>query len=104
MLRCAVVPRRRRRASRLRANVLEVLADEGYIRGFTQVDQKDGQSEIEIELKYTSGQPAIREIKRVSKPGRRVYSAAKGHPDRRQRPGRCHPLDAEGRDVGLACA
>lgn len=67
-------------ASRLRANVLEVLTDEGYIRGFTQIEQKGGQPEIEIELKYASGQPAIREIKRVSKPGRRVYSAAKDIP------------------------
>ena len=67
-------------ASKLRVNVLEVLQDEGYIRGYTQVEQKGGQAEIEIELKYHNGQPAIREIKRVSKPGRRVYSGAKDIP------------------------
>jgi small subunit ribosomal protein S8 len=60
-------------ASGLRVRVLEVLTDEGYIRGYTRVDHKDGKSELEIELKYHEGQPAIREIKRVSKPGRRVY-------------------------------
>lgn len=60
-------------ASGLRVRVLEVLTDEGYIRGYTCVDHKDGKSELEIELKYHDGQPAIREIKRVSKPGRRVY-------------------------------
>ena len=67
-------------ASKLRVNVLEVLQDEGYIRGYTQVEQKGGQADIEIELKYPNGQPAIREIKRVSKPGRRVYSGAKDIP------------------------
>ena len=61
-------------ASNLRVRVLDVLAEEGYIRGYTRVDHKQGGSEIEIELKYTNGQPAIREIERVSKPGRRVYS------------------------------
>ena len=61
-------------ASNLRARVLDVLAEEGYIRGYTRVDHKAGSSELEIELKYTNGQPAIREIERVSKPGRRVYS------------------------------
>jgi small subunit ribosomal protein S8 len=61
-------------ASNLRARVLDVLAEEGYIRGYTRVDRKQGISEIEIELKYNNGQPAIREIERVSKPGRRVYS------------------------------
>ena len=61
-------------ASNLRARVLDVLAEEGYIRGYTRTDHKAGLSELEIELKYTNGQPAIREIERVSKPGRRVYS------------------------------
>ena len=61
-------------ASNLRARVLDVLAEEGYIRGYTRVDHKSGASEIEIELKYNNGMPAIREIQRVSKPGRRVYS------------------------------
>ncbi len=61
-------------ASNLRARVLDVLAEEGYIRGYTRVDHKSGASELEIELKYNNGMPAIREIQRVSKPGRRVYS------------------------------
>ena len=65
-------------ASKLRARVLDVLVDEGYIRGYARVDhKKTGQSEFEIELKYANGQPAIREIKRVSKPGRRVYKAVR---------------------------
>jgi small subunit ribosomal protein S8 len=64
-------------ASNLRARVLDVLADEGYIRGYTRVEHKGGKAELEIELKYANGQPAIREISRVSKPGRRVYSAVK---------------------------
>jgi small subunit ribosomal protein S8 len=64
-------------ASNLRARVLDVLAEEGYIRGYTRVDHKGGLSELEIELKYASGQPAIREIQRVSTPGRRVYSPVK---------------------------
>jgi small subunit ribosomal protein S8 len=67
-------------ASNLRAHVLDVLAEEGYIRGYTRVDHKNGQSELEIELKYLNGQPAIRRIKRVSKPGRRVYSQLKDLP------------------------
>ncbi|MGI9524746.1 MAG: 30S ribosomal protein S8 [Hyphomicrobiaceae bacterium] len=67
-------------ASNMRSSVLEVLKDEGYIRGFAHVEQKGAQPQIEIELKYNNGQPAIREIKRVSKPGRRVYSAVKDIP------------------------
>ena len=61
--------------SRLRASVLEVLRNEGYIRGYATVEHGDGRSEIEIELKYFDGAPVIREIARVSKPGRRVYTA-----------------------------
>jgi small subunit ribosomal protein S8 len=64
-------------ASNLRARVLDVLVDEGYIRGYARVDHKGGLSEFEIELKYANGQPAIREISRVSKPGRRVYKAVR---------------------------
>lgn len=64
-------------ASNLRARVLDVLADEGYIRGYARVEHKGGMAELEIELKYSNGQPAIRQISRVSKPGRRVYSAVK---------------------------
>ena len=66
--------------SRLRASVLEVLKTEGYIRGYTTVEHKDGRSEFEIELKYFDGAPVIREIERVSKPGRRVYASVKGLP------------------------
>jgi small subunit ribosomal protein S8 len=63
-------------SSTLRARVLKVLLDEGYIRGYVEVE-KDGRKELEIELKYFEGSPAIHEIQRVSKPGRRVYSAIK---------------------------
>jgi small subunit ribosomal protein S8 len=60
-------------ASKLRANVLEVLKREGYIRHYT-VDQSHTGGSITIELKYHEGSPVIREIHRISKPGRRVYS------------------------------
>jgi small subunit ribosomal protein S8 len=60
--------------SRLRERVLEVLHKEGYIRGFATIE-KDGQSELEVELKYFDGAPVIKEIQRVSKPGRRVYAS-----------------------------
>ncbi len=66
--------------SRLRASLLEVLKNEGYIRGFATVEHKDGRSEFEIELKYFDGAPVIREIERVSKPGRRVYASVKALP------------------------
>jgi len=65
--------------SKLRESVLEVLKTEGYIRGYAVVE-KDGRSEIEIELKYFDGEPVIREIARVSKPGRRVYASVKSLP------------------------
>jgi small subunit ribosomal protein S8 len=60
----------------MRSNVLEVLKREGYIRGFSKSDSEQtvNASELSIELKYYEGEPVIREIKRVSKPGRRVYS------------------------------
>ena len=61
-------------ASRLLASVLEVLQKEGFIRGYNRRDVRTGISEIEIELKYHEGEPVIREIRRVSKPGCRVYS------------------------------
>jgi small subunit ribosomal protein S8 len=67
-------------ASTLRARVLEVMKSEGYIRDFSQTDFGNGKSEIEIELKYYEGAPVIREIARVSKPGRRVYVSAKSIP------------------------
>ena len=62
-------------ASRLRERVLEVLQHEGFIRGFATVQQGSGKAEIEIELKYFDGAPVIRELQRVSKPGRRVYAS-----------------------------
>src|SRR3954469_19543602 len=61
-------------ASNLRANVLEVLKREGYIRGYTREEVRPGVAELKIELKYVDGEPVIREINRVSKPGRRIYS------------------------------
>ena len=61
-------------ASKIRANVLEVLQREGYIRGYTRANNGSGMPELKIELKYVDGEPVIREITRISKPGRRVYS------------------------------
>lgn len=60
-------------ASSLRAGVLDVLSEEGYIDGYISSQDKNGHSEFEISLKYRDAQPVIREIRRVSKPGRRVY-------------------------------
>jgi small subunit ribosomal protein S8 len=62
--------------SRLRIRLLDVLQEDGYIRGYAEVEVK-GHKELEIELKYHEGQPVIRELKRVSTPGRRVYSSVK---------------------------
>lgn len=61
-------------ASKLRARVLDVLQREGFIRGYSEAAIGPGVRELKIELKYHEGEPAIREISRVSKPGRRVYS------------------------------
>ena len=66
-------------ASTLRARVLDVLQSEGYIRGYSEV-ALNGKAEYQIELKYSDGEPVIREIQRVSKPGRRVYSSVKSIP------------------------
>jgi small subunit ribosomal protein S8 len=63
--------------SRQRVRVLDVLQAEGYIRGYAEVEFKDGQRELEIELKYHEGRPVIRELKRVSTPGRRVYASVR---------------------------
>ena len=71
-------------ASKLRAWVLDVLADEGYIRGYESTTDANGHPAIEISLKYYEGTPVIREIKRVSKPGRRVYLGVKDVPQVRQ--------------------
>lgn len=67
-------------ASKLRGNLLDVLKSEGYIRGYSKVEFDGGKSEFEIELKYFDGQPVIREISRVSKPGRRVYTSVQNIP------------------------
>ena len=64
-------------ASRFRANVLDVLHREGYIRGFKKVEIENNKNEFKIELKYVDGEPVIKTISRVSTPGRRVYSKIK---------------------------
>ena len=66
--------------SKQRERVLEVLKTEGFIRGYASVAHASGRSELEIELKYFDGEPVIREIERVSKPGRRVYASVKNLP------------------------
>ena len=66
--------------SKLRERVLDVLKSEGYIRGYTTVEHASGRSELESELKYFDGEPVIREIARVSKPGRRVYASVRNLP------------------------
>lgn len=67
-------------ASKLRLRVLEVLENEGYIRGYSEVELQGSVPQIDIELKYFDGQPVIKEIKRISKPGRRVYSSVRNLP------------------------
>ncbi|GHA94463.1 30S ribosomal protein S8 [Algimonas arctica] len=67
-------------ASNLRGAVLNVLADEGFIRGFSEAKDDKGFRVFNIELKYYEGDAVIREIKRISKPGRRVYSSVKTLP------------------------
>ncbi|MFZ0097223.1 MAG: 30S ribosomal protein S8 [Gemmobacter sp.] len=67
-------------ASKLRAWVLDVLTSEGYIRGYERASTENGQGELVISLKYFEGEPVIREVKRVSKPGRRVYMGVKEIP------------------------
>jgi small subunit ribosomal protein S8 len=66
--------------SRQRERVAEVLQAEGFIRGYASVAHASGRSELEIELKYFDGEPVIREIARVSKPGRRVYASVRALP------------------------
>ena len=67
-------------SSKLRCWVLDVLQDEGYIRGYAEIIKENKAALLEIELKYFEGKPAIHEIKRISKPGRRVYSSVKSMP------------------------
>lgn len=64
--------------SKLHESVCAVLKDEGFIRGFKTVDKGNNKKEIHVELKYDQGQPVIKELKRISKPGRRVYAQIKG--------------------------
>ena len=64
-------------ASKLRGRVLDVLEAEGYIRGYTKIERENNKRDFEIELKYFDGQPVISKMRRVSKPGRRVYSSVK---------------------------
>ncbi len=64
-------------SSKLRSNVLDVLKREGYIRGYSEQELEHGSAQTEIELKYYEGDPVIKSIERVSKPGRRVYSKIK---------------------------
>ena len=71
-------------SSKLRAWVLDVLADEGYIRGYESGTDANGHPTLEISLKYFDGTPVSRELKRVSKPGRRVYMGVKDIPQVRQ--------------------
>ena len=66
--------------SSLRVRVLDVLQSEGYIRGYSSTELGNGRTELDIELKYADGQPVIREVKRVSKPGRRVYASVTNMP------------------------
>ena len=67
--------------SRFRGRVLDVLKNEGYIRGYSTTEHKNGRTEFDIELKYFDGAPVIREIARVSKPGRRVYVSVSSLPN-----------------------
>ena len=67
-------------ASKMKASMLEVFATEGYIRGHKAIKGADGHDYLQVELKYDEGQPAIREIHRVSKPGRRVFRSVKTMP------------------------
>lgn len=67
-------------SSKLRRWVLDVLKEEGYIRGYSENQLAGTMAELEIELKYHEGRPVIQDIQRVSKPGRRVYSSVKTMP------------------------
>ena len=71
-------------ASKMRGWVLDVLAAEGYIRGYEKATDERGLPEFEIALKYYDGAPVIREVKRVSTQGRRVYSGVRDLPQVRQ--------------------
>ncbi|MBI1327734.1 MAG: 30S ribosomal protein S8 [Alphaproteobacteria bacterium] len=67
-------------ASKMRARILQVLKDEGFIRNFAEEQDDDGKKVLRIETKFENGEGAIRELHRVSKPGRRVYASAQSMP------------------------
>ncbi len=71
-------------SSKLRAWVLDVMKAEGFIRGYEVIETEDGHKNLNVELKYFEGQPVIKEMKRISKPGRRVYTNVKDLPQVRQ--------------------
>ncbi len=71
-------------SSKLRSWVLEVLKDEGYIRGYELIKGDSGKESLEVSLKYFDGEPVIRELKRISKPGRRIYAEVRDIPTVRQ--------------------
>ena len=71
-------------ASRFRGNVLDVLHREGYIRGFKKIELENHKNNFQIELKYVEGEPVIKELKRISTPGRRVYLGVDNLPKVRQ--------------------
>jgi small subunit ribosomal protein S8 len=66
--------------SKLIAHVLDVMQDEGYIRGYVEAQDEKGHPALRVDLKYNEGEPVIRELRSVSKPGRRVYSSVKTMP------------------------
>lgn len=68
------------RASKMGENILNVLEEEGYIRGYKRKNVRKGIDELEVELKYFENQPVIHEVKRISKPGRRVYAGVEALP------------------------
>ncbi len=67
-------------ASKQRERVLDVLEREGFIRGYSRTDYDGGKADLQIELKYYEGEPVIQRIKRISTPGRRIYSSVKDLP------------------------
>ena len=66
--------------SRLRAKILDVLKDEGYISNYKILSEKQNNKSLIVDLKYNNGMPVIKNIARVSKPGRRVYAKAESIP------------------------
>ena len=71
-------------ASKLRSWILDVLKSEGFIRGYQAIQDDEGKNNLQIDLKYFDGQPVIKELKRISTPGRRVYTGVKDIPRVRQ--------------------